>query len=262
MRLTISIMISAISLMVSLSMAVVAKETEDTNAVSAVQKPRSGGEQKTTVVPRYIPPMRGAPVGARLVSGGARGGDLVSLVPLAPDHVGWTISDQPTLYCYLSKAVRTRLELTLIAAKEVYPLAEIRLEPPNKPGLQRMRLAEFGITLKPNVEYEWKVSLIQNSAQRSNDILAGGIIRYVRPSLKLQLKLDSDNKRRLTFVYAEEGLWYDAITSVSNLIDATPGDATLHKQRAALLQQVGLQALAEKDNSLAKKTDRNGSYKH
>jgi hypothetical protein len=41
-------------------------------------------------------------------------------------------------------------------------------------------------------------------------------------------------------LYAEAGLWYDAVAALGELIDQTPTDRTLVEQRAALLRQVGL----------------------
>jgi hypothetical protein len=41
------------------------------------------------------------------------------------------------------------------------------------------------------------------------------------------------------------GMWYDALMAVSNLIDDTPDNPAFHKHRAALLEQVGLSAVAQ-----------------
>jgi hypothetical protein len=48
-------------------------------------------------------------------------------------------------------------------------------------------------------------------------------------------------------VYAQHGVWYDAIAALSSQIDATPEDPTLREQRAALLDQVGLSEVAAYD---------------
>ena len=42
-------------------------------------------------------------------------------------------------------------------------------------------------------------------------------------------------------------MWYDALAGVSDRIDASPKDLSLRKQRAALLDQVGLNEAAEFD---------------
>ena len=46
-------------------------------------------------------------------------------------------------------------------------------------------------------------------------------------------------------IYAESGIWYDAIMAISELIEASPKDMNLRKQRAGLLEQVGLPEVAE-----------------
>ena len=43
---------------------------------------------------------------------------------------------------------------------------------------------------------------------------------------------------------AEAGYWYDAIDQLSGWISADPGSGVLRRHRAALLEQVGLSALA------------------
>jgi hypothetical protein len=50
-------------------------------------------------------------------------------------------------------------------------------------------------------------------------------------------------------VYAESGVWYDAIAAVSARISAAPGDPRPRAQRAALLDQVGLSEIAAYDRS-------------
>jgi hypothetical protein len=77
--------------------------------------------------PIYKPPLRGAP--SSRVGGGTRGeeGDSIALTVLAPGHTGWSASDQPTLYWYLSKPANTRLELTVIDDDAIKPLLETQL---------------------------------------------------------------------------------------------------------------------------------------
>ena len=43
-------------------------------------------------------------------------------------------------------------------------------------------------------------------------------------------------------------MWYDALMAVSSLIDEEPGNPVFHKRRAALLEQVGLSAVAQYDS--------------
>jgi Domain of Unknown Function (DUF928) len=42
------------------------------------------------------------------------------------------------------------------------------------------------------------------------------------------------------YQFAADGLWYDAVMAISELIDTTPADLALRKHRADLLDQVDL----------------------
>jgi hypothetical protein len=43
--------------------------------------------------------------------------------------------------------------------------------------------------------------------------------------------------------YASNGLWYDALASIADAINATPGNAVLLTQRDDLLRQANLEAV-------------------
>lgn len=198
---------------------------------------------------KYVPPMRGAP--ASRVGGGSRGvgDDAPKLSVLSPDHTGLTIQEQPTLYWYVSKPVVAHFEVTVINDQLVDPLVDKDFSVPTKAGIQRLRLADFGVKLKPNVEYRWYVSLIVDPAQRSNDIIASGTIQRILPSQELQEKLAHADKKAQVGIYAEAGVWYDALSSISDLITAKPEERALREQRAELLEQVGLEEAASYDRN-------------
>jgi hypothetical protein len=70
--------------------------------------------------------------------------------------------------------------------------------------------------------------------------MAGGAIERIDMPQDLKAKLASSGNTQKQFIYAEAGIWYDALKSISDLIDATPQNQELRKQRTALLTQVGL----------------------
>ena len=192
----------------------------------------------------YRPPMRGAPV-AR-IGGGTRGiGDMtLELVVLAPDHTGLTTKEQPTLYWYVSEPVPTKLEVTVINDEAIDPALEEVVATPGRAGIQKIELAKSGTRLEPGLEYRWFVSVVADPGQRSNDIVASGTIQRITPEGALKARIAKADERALARIYAEEGVWYDAVDAISRLIEKSPNDAALREQRAALLEQVGLQAAA------------------
>jgi len=44
----------------------------------------------------------------------------------------------------------------------------------------------------------------------------------------------------LPMIYAEAGLWYDALGAIADLLDQSPNDQTVREGRAQLLSQAGL----------------------
>ena len=219
---------------------------------SQLSAEESGGASATngdTAAPgfTYRPPVRGAPVSR--VGGGSRGtADITGeLTVLAPDHTGLTTRSQPTLYWYLSEPANARLDVTVTNDKQIDPLLEQVIGVPKSAGIQSLDLAKVGATLKPGVEYRWFVSLTPDETQRSNDVVASGTIEYVVPDAGLESRTARADELTLARIYAEDGIWYDAIDSLSRAIQDNPGDTSLHAQRAALLDQAGLKSAADYD---------------
>jgi hypothetical protein len=197
--------------------------------------------------PLYQPPLRGAPGGR--VGGGSRGiaKDLTTLLVLAPNHVALTVQEQPVLYWYLSKPAQFPIELTIIREKDTIPLLEKRILHPSRSGIYPLRLSDFDISLSTGTPYRWFLALIPDPNRRTRDIVAGALIERVETPETLRSKLLKASREEIPHVYAGAGMWYDAIMAVSNLIDDTPNNLVFHKQRAALLEQVGLSAVAQYD---------------
>ena len=196
--------------------------------------------------PVYTLPKRGAPGGR--VGGGVRGGaqrDVFILSVLAPDHSGLTTSEQPSLYWYISTDTSLPVEVTIMDPQGVQPILETRLPAPVKAGVHRFRLADHNVRLAPGKAYRWFVAVVPDADRRSKDILAGGAIERVEAPSDLQGKLNQAGKDRAYFVYAEAGLWYDALKAISDRIEAVPENQELRRQRAALLSQVGVPAIPE-----------------
>ncbi len=195
----------------------------------------------------YSPPLRGAP--ASRVGGGSRGvGETtLELSVLAPDHTGLTTKSQPTLYWYISKPANARLDVTVINDEAIDPILENVVGTPKSAGIQQLDLATAGTKLEPGIEYRWFVSVTPDEEQRSNDVIASGTIQYDPPDADLESRIAKADHQTMASIYAENGVWYDAIDSISRAIQQNPGDATLRAQRAALLEQVGLTAAADYD---------------
>lgn len=190
----------------------------------------------------YKPPLRGVPDEATRVGGGTRGaeGRTFTLSVLAPDHIGLTTREQPTLFWFASEQVATPVQITVVDPDRIEPLLDVELEPPLKPGIQSVSLREHGVRLHPDVDYQWFVALVTDPEHRSQDIIAGGEIRRVAPPGGMHVAGDGEPSDEQLRAYAEAGIWYDTIDGLSQLIARQPSDRALREQRALLLEQVGL----------------------
>lgn len=199
----------------------------------------------------YVPPHRGAPAPGRRIGGGTRSfdkqGPVVSV--LAPDHVGLTAHDQPTLYWFVSETVRMpiEVEVTLMEADGVKPIMKATLAPPIGPGIQRVNLADHGVHLAPGGQYEWSVALVLDPKRRSRDIVVSGGIERVTTEQTGEIPAEKTPSRDTVAHYAKAGLWYDTVMSVSDLIAASPTDQSLRQQRADLLDSAGLKEISAYD---------------
>jgi len=202
---------------------------------------------------KFRPPSRGAP--ATRLTGGSRGsGDAtITLDVLAPDETGLTTQEQPSLFWYQSKPAAAKFELTLLEENKLKPLLQVKFERSSKAGIQRIKLSEHGVKLAPNVEYQWVVALVTDPDNRSSDLVASGAIKRIEPSAELRARIAGASPAALPGVYADAGIWHDALETLSDLVDAQPGDKALRQTRADLLAQVGLKAAASSEGALAKK---------
>ena len=202
-------------------------------AAAPVVKPAAGK-------PVYRPPMMGAP--SLRVGGGSRGGtgSDATLAALVPDHVGFTTKADPSLFWYQSKPANARLEITVVEPKKPKPLARMQAKNASRTGIQRINLSKFNIALQPGVSYKWSIALVTDAQKRSLDVVASGVITRIPESDALAAKLKTATPAERPFVYAEAGVWYDALESISDLIDSNPTEKEFRVQRAELLEQIGL----------------------
>lgn len=209
-----------------------------------------GREAPSEAMPRYKPPA-GQPASARVAGGKSRGtsDEALSISVIAPDHTGLTTQSQPTLYWYASRPIQGRVEITIQDEKVVRPLVEAPLDVRGKAGLIPVPLAGLGVHLSPESEYRWSVSVIAPDGSRSRDVVTSAFIRRVGGHGSSAAAAAIGSKPQDVFRLAEEGLWYDALDTLGKAISQAPDDRVSRQQRAALLDQVGLSEIAEKERS-------------
>jgi hypothetical protein len=187
----------------------------------------------------YKPPLRGAP-GGRV--GGASRGTIKPTTPLpiidllAPeDHTGLTTSAAPTLYFRVSRQVNFPMRVTISAPRQPAPIIEASIPSPPAAGIYAIRLADYRVRLDPGIVYTWSVSVILNPAAPSRNIVASASLLHVPADPRLDAAVVTAPPARRAALFAEDGLWYDAVAAAAGLGQQTALDA--------LMNEVGLGGL-------------------
>ena len=178
------------------------------------------------------------------VGGGVRGGEgedanhLMSMPVvhvLTPESIGYTVSESPMLYYYVTD--ETTLEFEVTVNRDERTLVQMRRSEKIKAGIHAISMESLGIKLEEGADYEWNVALIPNPLQGSLDITSTGGIRRI--AAKEQMKDFND--------YGKNGIWYDMLHDLSTRLEVDPTNAKLLKERGDLFKQVGLPEVAELD---------------
>jgi len=249
---SISLLVIALGLVWLVPATAPSKDTETDRSSRAPAGSKDAAASTADVeLPVFVPRKRDAP---RARIGGATRGipaALPRVEVLAPLSIGLTLEAQPDLYWHLPEKTGHRIDLTVVTDSAPEPLLEITLPPAERAGVQRVSLAEHGVTLAPGVPYQWFVAVVGDPDQRGRDRIAGGAIERVEVPEDLAPKLTAASPETRAFVLAAGGIWYDAVSDLSKQIEAAPGDPAARLQRAALLDQVGLEEVAAAERAVA-----------
>ena len=183
------------------------------------------------------------------ISRGKTNGKSVDLYALAPNHVGSTTYENPTLYWYQSATSDAKVEIGISRNDQNDPILEIEYNEKNGPGIHKIELAKHKFKIEKNVEYEWFVSIIKDTKDHSKDIVASGAIKRIAPPKSVAANLLTNNAEDLIYTFAEAGIWYDALELVSKQIEQHPDNTEYRELRAELLEQGDLIEVAEFDRN-------------
>jgi hypothetical protein len=193
---------------------------------------------------QYVPP-NNLCIPGRREGGGTRGDCLNSpqpLMALMPENsYGETISAYPTFFWFVPDVPAQAAEFVLYDddGNEVY-YTTFRVT--GTSGILSLTLPETAdlLPLEMGKSYEWVFSLICDEQDRSGDLFTTGWLRRVESTPTLQQQLTTATTSDRANVYAQQGLWYDALAEIATQYRANPSDAAIANQWTLLLNSVGL----------------------
>jgi Domain of Unknown Function (DUF928) len=177
---------------------------------------------------------------------------LTALVPTfrsaaaeVAEPFGATTLGHPTFWFYVPYSEKSQriAEFVLIneAEDDVYA-TEIKLT--NVPGVISIPLPKTITELQVGNEYRWVFSTMCDPSNRSGDISVNGWIQRVKlgdvATSQLQQAASADEKVE---IYFENGLWYDALTTLAELRRQKPKDDKINAYWDLLLKSIKLENL-------------------
>jgi hypothetical protein len=211
-------------------------------SIAAEQEPAgndSKADKPVTRIPNiiYKPPLLDDT--ADIAADNTKGmlGKAVILQVLAPDHTGLTTQAQPTLYWTMRNKATIHFVITEIA-EDAKPLLDAEIE--KGPGIQQMNLSRHDITLEPGKHYRWSVTQVVKESDKSEAVIASGDIERIKPGEGLSRRIKRVHGLAQVDVYAIEGIWYDALQTISSMIEKTPEEQSLMTVRKSLLAQINV----------------------
>ena len=146
-----------------------------------------------------------------------------------------TSQPSPSFYWHIDGAPDdgVRVFFTLIEDGGRKPIVEKQLPRPREAGIQRVRLGDYGVQLRPGAVYQWSVALVPDPSRRSHDLVALGYVERVSSS-----GVAAGDAR----AQAVAGLWYDTIATLSDQSSTGPRKEWVSQKRDQLLRQVGRDA--------------------
>jgi len=191
---------------------------------------------------------RGRP--SRRVGTGSRGECPPVEVPvtaLIPNkNPGLTVEEHPTFWFFVpyqfSKISKGEFVLQDEANNDVYRTSFSLLR---TPGIVSLSVPST-VTLEVNKSYQWYFKIYCSQQNLTNPVFVRGWVEReaLKPDFERLLQAANDKRSRIA-IYAQNGIWYSALTELAKLRFAEPKNTVFINDWANLLRDVGLENLAQ-----------------
>ncbi|BAZ10739.1 hypothetical protein NIES4071_25620 [Calothrix sp. NIES-4071] len=205
---------------------------------------------------RRPPINRGAPTDRR--GAGTRGEcpavsmASTGLVPIVSSNnskyvIGNTATEYPTFWFYIPYNAQNinSVKFAVIDDKDQSLTKEpIPVNISGTPGIISFTLPKTEQPLKPGQDYHWYLLIDCNPQSRSEDVAIEGLVRLEPPDAEFKKRLEVATEREKAALYAQQGYWYDTITTLGILRRQQPKDTTLIEDWKTLLNSQELTDIA------------------
>ncbi|MBR8836894.1 MAG: DUF928 domain-containing protein [Stigonema ocellatum SAG 48.90 = DSM 106950] len=209
----------------------------------------------------FKPPQRGNPPvsagGSTRSNSCIKGKKLITpLVP--PNKLGLTFAKNPTFFWHIPTSVTKAAKLTILTDKDQTLFYETSFTLPGKPGIISFTLPDNAPSLAVGKTYHWYLTVVCDAEDESANLSVDGWVERTQPELPLSQALAKADSQKLPTIYAEAGIWHEALTTLVKLRRTDPNNPKVKMNWEKFLQSVGLNAIVSEpfincctsDNSL------------
>lgn len=172
---------------------------------------------------------------------------LTALIP--PSSRGISMADYPTLLVYIPDVALEGLEGKFILRneqEEVIYSKKIPLKVPD--SIVSIAISDDPVLPPLDIGklYSWEFLIIFDQEDWSDTTYVGGSIERIAPNSDLNNRLKTASPEAQPAIYATNGIWYEAVSTLAQLRCSAPNDSTLASDWESLLKQVGLPEISGK----------------
>ncbi|MBD2301313.1 DUF928 domain-containing protein [Nostoc sp. FACHB-190] len=199
------------------------------------------------------------PPGGRVLGGAKRGScpqvkqDLTALVPYTKEPSSitnvWslTTSPHPTFWFYVPYSQKDNLPSMFVLQEDQPQSKELYNQPialPKNPGIISVTLPANAPKLAVNQRYRWFLTFACETKEPSPPIFVEGVVKRVNLSQATIKELQTATLLEQFAIYAQNGIWHEAITILATLRQENPQDSALNTQWQDLLASIRLNDVA------------------
>ena len=167
--------------------------------------------------------------------------------------LGLTVTERPTFWFYFPYSLTPARPVEFILKDDqdnIIYQTELS-ESGTTPGVVGFKLPDTVPSLEVNKRYNWFFTIAcdakdsaSSDEEEPNKIFVSGWVERVPLNSTLQRQLEQATPQQQARLYANAGIWHEAVTTLAALRRQNPNDATLKQEWANLLRSVNLEAIA------------------
>ncbi len=160
-----------------------------------------------------------------------------------PKNFGTTVSESPDFWVYIPQTIARQAEFVL-KNEEGNDLYRTIFEISGEEAIASLILPSDKIKLESGLNYSWYFSLICNPQDFRKNVETQGWTQRVELNRNLMTTLEAADPLTQSQLYAENGIWHEAIALLAQLRQEQPTDPILIQTWQNLLESANLGEIA------------------